>query len=197
MLISVHLPPTVPCPWLKCWHLSPSTFLQFQHGHSLLHEVMVSAHTVHAQNLSITLLAFKYRKTNKHCSLAYHLISHRLNKPYPPSGGTCFVLHCMCIPMRQARPTPSMLCCVFTTAISHFSSETIPTYSTCTCPYPIPMSILCASMQETYSPCQIWTMDASFGAQLYCRCISCIRNKFILFVVPFQFSSSTFIHQSP
>ena len=29
LLTSIHLPPTVPCPWLQCWHLSPSTFVQF------------------------------------------------------------------------------------------------------------------------------------------------------------------------
>ena len=78
-----------------------------------------------------------------------------------------------------------------------FASATIPTYSTCACPYPFSMSILCASMQESYSPCQIWTMNAPFGAQLHYRCISCIQNKFILFVVPFQFSSCTLIYQSP
>ena len=197
LLPSIHLPLTVPRPWLQCWHLSPSTFVQFQHGHRLLHEVTVSTHPVHAQNSSNTLLAIKYHKTNKHCSFAYHLISHMLHNPYPPSGGTCFVLHCMCIPMQQARPTPLMLCYVFTTSISHFSSATIPTYKTCTCPYPIPISILCASIQETYSLWQIWTMDAPFAAQLHCRCIPCIQNKFILFVVLFQFSSSTFVPQSP
>ena len=157
---------------------------------------MVSTHPVHAQNSSNTLLAIKYRKTNKHCSLAYHLISHRLHKPYPPSRGTCFVLRCMSISMRPDRPTPSMPCYVFPTSISHFGSATIPTYSTCACPYPSPMSILCASMQESYSPCQIWTMDAPFGAQLHYRCISCIQNKFILFAVAFQFSSCIYIHQS-
>ena len=79
---------------------------------------------------------------------------------------------------------------MFTTPISHFSSVTIPTYSTCTCPYSIPMSILCASMQESYSPCQIWTMDTPFDAQLYYKCISCNQNKFILFVAAFEFSFS-------
>ena len=159
LLTSIHLPPTVPCPWLQCWHLSPSTYVQFQHGHSLLHQVMVSTHPVHAQKSSNTLLAIKYPKTNKHRSLAYHSIYNRLHKPYPPSGGTSFMLHCMCIPMWQPPPTSQTLCYVVTTLISHFSSATIPTYSTCTCPYSIPMTILCASMQESYSSCQIWTMD--------------------------------------
>ena len=90
-----------------------------------------------------------------------------------------------------------MLCDVFATPISHFSSVTIPTYSTCTCPYSIAMSILCASMQQSYSLCQICTMDAPCGAQLHYRCISCIQNKFIFFVVAYQFYSWTFIHQSP
>ena len=81
---------------------------------------------------------------------------------------------------------------------SHISgSATIPTYSTCTCPYSISMSILCASMQESYSPCQISTMDAPFCAHLHYKCISCNQNKFILIVVAFQFSSCTFIHQTP
>ena len=97
MLTNIHLPPTVPCPWLQCWHLSPSTFVQFQQGHWLLLEVMVSAHPAHANNSWNTLLVIKYGKTNKHCSLAYYLISHRLHKPCPPSRGTCFVLHCMSI----------------------------------------------------------------------------------------------------
>ena len=197
LLSSIHLPPTVPRLWLQCWHLSPSTFVQLQLGHWLLLYLMVSAHTVHAQNSSNTLLAIKYGKTNKHWSLAYYLISHTLHKPYPPSRGTCFVLHCMSIPTRRDHPTPWMPGYAFATRISHFGSATIPTYSTCACPYPIPMSILCASMQESYSPCQIWTMDAPFGAQLHYKCISCIQNKFTLFVVAFQFSSCTFIHQSP
>ena len=163
--------------------------MQFQHSHFLLPQVMVSTHPVHAQNSSNTVLAIKYCKTNKHCSLAYHIIYHRLHKPYPPSGGTCFVLHCMCIPMRQARPTPSMLCCVFTTAISHFSSETIPTYSTCTCPYPIPISILCASTQETYSPCQIWAMDAPFWciAPLHMHFMHSKQIHFICSAIPILF----------
>ena len=106
LLTSIHLPPTVPRSWLQCWHLSPSTFVQCQHGYILLPKVMVSVHTVHAQNSSNTLLAIKYPKTNKHCSPAYHSISRRLHKPYPPSGGTSFMLHYMCIPMPQPRPTP-------------------------------------------------------------------------------------------
>ena len=57
-------------------------------------------------NTANTLLATKYHKTNKHCSLAYHSISHRLNKPYAPSRKTCFMLHCVCIPMFQTHPTP-------------------------------------------------------------------------------------------
>ena len=44
---------------------------------------------------------------------------------------------------------------------------------------------------------RIWTMDGLFGAQLHYRCISCIQNKFILFVLAFKFPSWTFIHQSP
>ena len=99
------------------------------------------------------------------------------------------MLHCMRILMQQARPTPLMLCCVFTTAISHFSSETIPTYSTCTCPYPIPISILCASMQETYSPCQIWAMDAPFWctALLHMHFIHSKQIHFICSAIPFLF----------
>ena len=126
-------------------------------------QAMVSLHSAHAQNSSNTLFAIKYHKTNKHCSFAYHPISHRPHKPYPPSGRTCSMLHCMCIPTRQPRPTPYTLCCVFTTPFSHFSSATIPTYGSCTCPYSIPMSILCAYIQKSYSPCQTWTMDAHFA----------------------------------
>ena len=81
--------------------------------------------------------------------------------------------------------------------IPHFSSATIPTYSTCTCPYSIPMSILCASMKETYSLCQIFTMDAPFCAHLHYRCISCNIKTIIFIVVLFQFSSCTFIHETP
>ena len=77
-----------------------------------------------------------------------------------------------------------MLCYVFTTPISHFGSATIPTYSTCTCPYPIPMSILCASMQENYSPCQIWI----YGCPIWCTAplqmhFMHIKTNIILFVV--------------
>ena len=39
--------------------------------------------------------------------------------------------------------------------------------------YSIPMSILFASMQKSYSPWQTWTMDAPFCAQLHYRCILC------------------------
>ena len=88
-----------------------------------------------------------------------------------------------------------MLSYVFTTSISHLSSATIPTYSTC--PYSIPMSILCASMQESYSPCQIWTIDAPFCAELHYKCISDNQIKLVVIVVAFQFSSCTFIHQRP
>ena len=106
LLKSIHLPPTVPWYWLQCKHLSPSTIVLFQHGHCLLTQIMVFAHPMHAQNSSNTLLAIKHRKTNKHCSLAYHSISHRPHKPCASGGGTCFMLHCMCIPTRQACPTP-------------------------------------------------------------------------------------------
>ena len=58
--------------------------------------------------------------------------------------------------------------------------------------YSIPMSILCASMQESYSPCQIWTMDAPFwcttplqmhfmqSKQIHFNC-SCIPILFLHF----------------
>ena len=48
------------------------------------------------------------------------------------------------------------------TRISHFNSATLPTYTTCTCPCLILISVLCAFMQESYSSCQVWTMDALF-----------------------------------
>ena len=121
LLTSIHLPPIVPRPRPQCWHLSPSTIVQFQHGHCLLPRVMVSTPTVQAQNSSNTLLAIKYRTTNKHCSLAYHSVPHRPHKPYPPRGGTCFMLHCMCIPMWQPRPTHKR-CAMWSPHQSHISA---------------------------------------------------------------------------
>ena len=195
LLTTVHLPPTLPCPWLQCWHLSPPTIVQFEYGEFFLRWLMVSVHPVHAENSSNTVLAIKYHKTDKHCCLAYHLISHRPHRPYPSNRGTCFMLHCMWIPMRQARPTPQTPCQVFTALILNLSSATIPAYSAC--PYPIPMSILCVSIHESYSLCQIWTTDTPFCAQLHYRCIQYNPKTFIVVVVAFQFSSCTSIYQSP
>ena len=48
LLTSIHLPPTVPRPCLQCWHLSPSTFVQFQHGQWMLPPKVVSTDSVHA-----------------------------------------------------------------------------------------------------------------------------------------------------
>ena len=86
------MPQTIPHSRFQRWHLSPSKTVQFEHDHPMLPNVMVSIHTVHAQNMSNTLLAIKYHKTNKHYSLAYHSISHTPYNPYPASTRTCFML---------------------------------------------------------------------------------------------------------
>ena len=139
---------------------------------------MVSVHPVHAQNSSNTLLAIKYCKTDKYCSLVYHSISPRLHKPYPPSWKDMFhaSLH-VHFNASSSSNTINAVLCVHHANLTFHSSATIPTSSTCTCPYSIPMSMLRASMQQSSSPCQIWTMDAPFCPQLYYRCISCNQKE--------------------
>ena len=191
------MPQTVPHLWLQCWHLSLPKIAQFEYFHSLPPCVTLFVHSIHAHSSSNTLLAIKYHKKHRRCSLAYHSISYRTQKPYPATGRTSFMLHCMCIATRQPHPTPETLSYVLTTAISSFSCATIPTYSTATCPYSIPMSILCAFMQERYSPVRICTMDAPSWAQLHYRWISCNQTIFISIGIAFKLSSCTFIHERP
>ena len=141
-------------------------------------KVMVSIHPVHAQNLSNTLLAIKYHKTDKYCSLVYCSISPRLHKPYPPSWKDMFhaSLH-VHFNASSSSNTINDVLCVHHANLTLHSSATIPTSSTCTCPYSVPMSMLRASMQQSSSPCQIWTMDAPFCPQLHYRCISCNQKE--------------------
>ena len=57
--------------------------------------------------------------------------------------------------------------------------------------------MLCASMQETYSPCQISTMDAPFCAQLHYRCVKCNQEKLHFNCSRTPILLCTFIHETP
>ena len=51
-------------------------------------------------------------------------------------------------------------------------------------------------MHESYSPCQIWTMDAYFVHNFIKDAFHTMKENFILIVFAFQFSSYSFIHES-
>ena len=159
---------------------------------------MVSFHTIHAQNSSNILLAMISHKTNKYCSLAYPPIFHGSHKPHLASGGIRFMLHCMCIPTRQACPTPQMLCYVFSqhqsqvAVVQQFLHILLAhAFIQSQCPY-------CAH------PCKKGILHVKFGLWMPHLVLSSItdafhtiKKTFVLIVLVFQLSSCTFIQESP
>ena len=187
------MPQTVPHPWLQHWYLSPPIIVQFQHDHSLLPNVMVSIHTVHAQNMSNTLLAIKYHKTNKHYSLAYHSISHTPYNPYPASTRTHFMLqlHVHSNASSLSNIINAVLC------INHTNLEFQPcNNSTYTCLYLI-------QCQYCVHPWKKVILHVKFGLWMHHLVHSFITDalhaikKPSFSVVAYQFPSCTFIHESP